>query len=356
MANLNTSIQWTDATWSPVTGCTKVSAGCRNCYAERLFPRAYSRTCKNCGLRTADCNCDYFKQREFTDVLTHPDRLEQPLHWKKPRRIFVNSMSDLFHEDVPFEFIDRVFAVMALTPQHTYQILTKRPERMLQYLREIENDDRDLHRWQGWACELSNSQCAAGLVEECDWPLPNVWLGVSCEDQKTADERIYFLLQTPAAVRFVSYEPGLGPVSFRQVASPWGCLIQLPIGRSLRASNSRATDSMKHPKANMDVWLKVLDQIAGIHWVIVGGESGPGARPFNIQWARDVIAQCKAAGVACFMKQVGQNPYEAPNGITPYTSGPRAIECRLLELDIDKSHGGDSAEWPEDLRVREFPK
>jgi protein gp37 len=207
MANTNTSIEWTDATWSPVTGCTKVSAGCKNCYAERVFPRTYGN-CQRCkhAISAHDviqngrgacclCDCEAFVGRKFTDVRTHPDRLDQPLRWNRPRRIFVNSMSDLFHEDVSFEFIDKTFSVMAAASWHTFQILTKRPARMLQYV--------DKHR-----ARLS-------LLSD-QWPIPNVWLGVSVEDQKTADERIPILLQTPAAIRFVSYEPALGPVDFKR--------------------------------------------------------------------------------------------------------------------------------------------
>lgn len=170
-----TKIQWTDETWNPVTGCTKVSQGCKHCYAERVFPRAYAKT-----------------GRCFTDVRTHPERLDQPLRWKKPRRVFVNSMSDLFHEDVPDEFIDKVWEIMANAPDHTFQILTKRPARMLAWTGGV-----DAGKWPMWLLP---------------WPLPNVWLGVSVEDQATADERIPPLLRTAAAVRFISLEPCLGPV------------------------------------------------------------------------------------------------------------------------------------------------
>jgi len=314
-----------DATWNPVTGCSKVSAGCKNCYAERVFPRTAWDQCK-CGHMHSHeptpngrltifnciepgCDCAGFQQREFTDVWTHPDRLVQPLHWKKPRRVFVNSMSDLFHEAVPFEFIDKVFAVMALTPHHTYQILTKRPERTL-----------------------------TGDGESC-LPLPNVWLGVSVEDQKTADQRIPLLLQTPAAVRFVSYEPAIGAVDFK----PW-----------------LYTDSAGNPMDHEHrVWGVKLD------WVIVGGESGHNARPFNIQWARDVIRQCQAAGVAVFVKQLGAKPFlhvERNINEERRTASGGKLKLSIQQLEIDTtirlkdSAGGDMTEWPEDLRVREFPQ
>jgi protein gp37 len=173
---VSTGIEWTDEVWNPVTGCTKVSQGCKNCYAERVAER-------------------FWKGRSFGDVQMHPERLEAPLHWRTPRRVFVNSMSDLFHEDVDIGFVLAVWSVMAneRCRQHTFQILTKRPSRMLEILRDIEN---------GSGCSVA---------------LPNVWLGVSVEDQATADERIPLLLDTPAAVRFVSYEPAIGPIDFTRI-------------------------------------------------------------------------------------------------------------------------------------------
>ncbi len=187
-----TTIEWTDATWNVVTGCTKVSAGCTHCYAERLFPRPYPG-------------------RAFTDVQCHPERLEQPLHWRKPRKVFVNSMSDLFHEAVPDAFLDQVFAVMALCPRHVFQILTKRPEQMRLYMDTAPG-------WVGEAIQVLRQDTKPvlplphGQGGEPWWPLPNVWLGVSAEDQQRADERIPVLLDTPAAVRFVSAEPLLSSV------------------------------------------------------------------------------------------------------------------------------------------------
>jgi len=229
-------IEWTDETWNVCTGCTKVSDGCKHCYVERIWPRLAGNPKHVC------------HGRKFTDIQRHPERLDQPLHWKRKRMVFVNSMSDLFHEDVSFEFIDEVFAIMAMCQQHTFQILTKRPERM----REYTTSER---------------------IINVKWPLPNVWLGVSIEDQQTADERIPLLLQTPAAVRFVSAEPLLGLVD-------------------LCYSAFNGADS--------------LQTMRGIDWVIVGGESGPKARPMNPQWARDLRDQCKAAGVPFFFKQWGE--------------------------------------------------
>lgn len=245
----NSKIEWTDATWNPVTGCTKVSTGCKHCYAERLFPRVYGQD----RFPVPQVDGSYvgnFRQRKFTDVKLHPDRLEQPLHWKKPKMIFVNSMSDLFHEDVPLEFIDKIFDSMFIANQHTYQILTKRPERMKLYL-----------------------EARKGLSGNLRNPFgKHIWLGISCENQATADERIPILLQVPAAVRFLSCEPLLAPIKFY---------------------------AMSWLKRNM-----FTEEKPGIHWIIVGGESGPGYRPMKPEWAKSIIEQCQAAGVPVFMKQM----------------------------------------------------
>lgn len=196
-----TGIEWTDATWNPVTGCSKVSAGCKHCYAEREWPRMTKLVPAYAG-------------REFTDVRTHEDRLTQPMRWKRPRMIFVNSMSDLFHQDVPDEFLPDVFAVMASAKQHVFQVLTKRPERMHQVL-------NDPIFFDTVACMAS--QVYGVEITADDWPLRNVWLGVSVEDQATADERIPLLLDTPAAVRWISAEPLLGPVDLGKWIDPWTC-------------------------------------------------------------------------------------------------------------------------------------
>lgn len=292
----DTSIQWTDKSWNPVTGCTKVSAGCRNCYAERVFPRAYSRTCRICGLTVDECNCDYFKQREFTDVMCHRDRVEQPLHWRKPSLVFVNSMSDLFHEDVPYEFIDTVFETMALTPGHTYQILTKRHERMAEYIRSGRNLTDIFGKW-----------AVTGTGQNV-WPLPNVWLGVSVEDQESADKRIPTLVHVQAAVRFISYEPALGPINFAAIPSA-GCYLH-----------------------------GFPDNIS---WLIFGGESGHGARETKLEWARNTMKTCDSAGCRFFMKQTGHKPTE---------------HGRPYRLTLDLSHGADPRDWPHDLRVRNYPR
>ena len=319
MSNTNTKIEWTDATWSPTTGCTKVSAGCKHCYAERLWPKVEGARIKREGGAA----------RPFTDVRIHPERLDAPLHWRKPRRIFVNSMSDLFHEGVPDEFIDRVFAVMALCPQHTFQILTKRPERMLAYMTTAMREAFIA----GWI-EDQRDQPMRRLAT---WPLTNVWLCVSVEDQPTADERITLLLQTPAAVRGVSYEPALGPVDFTRVpwVSAWDGGWQNPLTGYFYAPGTDGDCGRGHR----------IDQI------IIGGESGPDARPMFIHWIESIIRQCRAANVSCFVKQLGAQPIEQT---TEYVDGlPVAISSR--DLNLRSAKGGDINEWPVELRVREFP-
>ena len=254
-----TSIEWTDETWNPVTGCTKVSPGCAHCYAEALFSRPYPG-------------------RPFSDVRFHPERLEQPRRWRKPRRVFVNSMSDLFHEAIGESDIQRIFAVMRSAPRHTFQVLTKRADRMR-------------HLLTMWA-------------RRGDAPPRNVWLGVSVENQEQADRRIPLLLDTPAAVRFVSAEPLLGPVDMRESLS-----------RAIAGPNGTVLD-----------------------WCIVGGESGPQARPCGLGWMRGIVGDCRATGVPVFVKQLGRRP----------RSGS-------IELKLNNRKGGDPAEWPPDLRVREWP-
>ena len=307
-------IAWTDETWNPVTGCAKVSPGCAHCYAETVALRFWATqyppveydtySADNC------CQVTEMRAREFTDVQCHEDRLDQPLRWKRPRRVFVNSMSDLFHEDVPDAFIDKIFAVMALAPQHTFQCLTKRAERMLSYMRAGDLPNR-----------IAKATNAVWGNPYDVWPLPNVWLGVSCENQHFADERIPLLLQTPAAVRFISAEPLLGPISFRW--AKWQPLSREPGG------NPHGTNH--------------LDGLRRLNLVIVGGESGPKARPCDLVWIRSIRDQCQAAGVPVFVKQMGSQP---TNSAQP--------DGDLVQAFIT-GKGADISEWPEDLRVREMP-
>ena len=252
----NTAIEWTEHTWSPVTGCTKISEGCQHCYAERMARRL---GCMNEPMKRDN---GYPPPPDHFAVTLHPERLLEPLHWRKSARVFVCSMGDLFHDDVPDEFIDQVFGVMAAAEQHQFQVLTKRPQRMLRYLdASTDNREHDIYRQ---ALQLTNGQhCGLG-----DFPLPNVWLGVTAENQARADERIPLLLQTPAAVRFVSCEPLLGPVDFRKVPG-----------------FNRVGLDLSH-------W-----------WVICGPETGPGARPMQLDWAGMLQDQCRIARVPFFYKR-----------------------------------------------------
>ena len=263
-----TGIEWTDATWNPVTGCTKVSAGCKHCYAERDWGR----------LSAPRPQPNIYTGRAFTDVACHPERLAEPLRWAKPRRIFVNSMSDLFHEAVPDEFLPDVFAVMAVARRHVFQVLTKRATRM----REVLNDDVFVDAVATAARQIYGHE----IPESGDfWPLPNVWLGVSVEDQATADERIPLLLDTPAAVRWLSAEPLLGPVSLRWLPA---------FPENTRSICLRPSGETDH-----------LDGLRRLDWVVVGGESGPKARPMHPDWPRSLRDQCAAAGVPFLFKQHG---------------------------------------------------
>ena len=233
-------IEWTDKSWNPVTGCTKVSVGCANCYAETMAKRL-----KAMGSPGYEHG---FK------VTLHPDRLDQPLHWRKPFRVFVCSMGDLFHEDVPTDFLKRVFVTIQACPQHTFQILTKRAVRL---------------------CNTYKPPMGGP---------PNVWIGVTAENQEQADKRIPLLLDVPAAIRFVSVEPCLSAVDLDGVEDTWAA----------------------------SVWLD---------WVIVGCESGPHRRECRIEWVRDLVEQCHATGVPVFVKQlsingrVSKNPAEWPGAL-----------------------------------------
>jgi protein gp37 len=288
MTNLNSKIEWTDATLNVVTGCTKVSDGCDHCYAEKITERFHGKG-------------------SFAEVKLHEDRLNAPLHWRKPRRVFVNSMSDLFHQDVPDEFIARAFAAMALTPRHSFQILTKRHGRMRSLLNRPDFQEavaehatdligaRPWQRWQidttGWTATPSGT--AAGNLWYPPWPLPGVWLGVSVEDQKRADLRIPALLGTPAAVRFLSCEPLLGPVDLVGELAV-GCE---DVGPAI-THHGYSTRTDYGTGIEYD-----CEHQVGIDWVIVGGESGPDARPMELDWARSLIEQCRAARVPVFVKQ-----------------------------------------------------
>jgi protein gp37 len=279
----NSKIEWTDASWNPIRGCSRVSEGCRNCYAERSAARqaGIGGAYEGLVILGSKLKSPPTTAPRWTGAIRLADErtLTLPLRWRRPRRIFVNSMSDLFHEAAYEGWIDQVFEVMRQCPQHIFQILTKRPENMLHYLTTV---DRPFP----------------------SWPWSHVWLGISCEDQKTADERIPFLLDTSAAARWVSYEPALGPVDFR----PW-------------LTVTRERDHM-------------------LDWIVAGGESGPGARPAHPDWFRSVRDQCVAAGVPFFFKQWGEwAPAYALDG-SPITQA-QCLCGQKPHHDFTEGVGGD---------------
>lgn len=322
-----TGIQWTDTTWNPVRGCSRVSEGCRNCYAEKVAAQFGGPGMPYDGLTTDG--------RWNGTVRVVKEHLDDPIRWRRPRRIFVNSMSDLFHEALSDAAVDRIFGVMIKAWWHTFQVLTKRPERMKAYLARIDGG-RHVYAaaqefpWPKWAMRAVDRG-----EDRSGWPIPNVWLGVSVEDQATADERIPLLLRTPAAVRFVSYEPALGPVDFANV--------ELSGGRLINALNpSDALVPVGGPR---------------LDWVIVGGESGPGARPCDVAWIRQVVGQCHAASVPVFVKQLGAFAMsDARDEALPHRRQPGVGTLSALRLELPDAKGGDPSEWPADLRVREFPQ
>lgn len=298
-----TSIEWTKgddgtagATWNPVRGCSRITTGCGGpnhqggCYAEKIAARfsGPGQPFEGFAERTAHGGRWTGKLALVDDMLT------LPLRWRKPRRIFVNSMSDLFHEALPDEVIDKVFAVMALAPQHTFQCLTKRSARMRDYMSKA-----------NWFARITDAAIALGKRDEwsrltLSYPPINVWLGASVED-RASKSRIDDLRATPAAIRFLSFEPLLED-------------------------------------------LGTLD-LTGIHLAIVGGESGPRSRDFMLSWPTSILAQCREAGTKFFLKQVGANTYDDRSYVG---SSPR--------YETKSKKGGDMAEWPEDLRVREMPQ
>lgn len=351
-----TKIEWSDATWSPIIGCDRVSPGCDNCYA---VTSAYIRA-----------NNPNPKVAAAFEGLTHrtsggldwtgrvnllSDRLMQPLRWRKPRKIFVNSQSDLFHDAVPDEFIAQILAVMALTPWHTYLVLTKRHGRMRSFLANPpKSDNGEYETSVGWlpgagakwmvadALEGISQSPDVRLTEEqwalvkrpgarLEWPLPNLWLGVSIENQKWADIRLPALAATPAAVRWASIEPLLGPIDLGvddpHVGHDSDTIHGDPHQR-ICLDCSDPDNGIEVPYWRRDPQPDLLD------WVVVGGESGPGARRMDLAWARDLRDQCARAKVPFFFKQLGS--------------------ALARELGCTDRKGGTPSEWPEPF-PREYP-
>jgi protein gp37 len=358
-----TSIEWSNATWNPIRArlrthenlrinsgkralkpgtwgyhCERISPGCSNCYACAMNGRT---------LPAWGTGLDYtVPNRDKVEVYIDQDELEKPRHWKKPRLIFPCSMTDWCADFVTDAMRDRLLAVCALTPQHTYQFLTKRADDQKRYLsdpgkrEDVEDAGSTLYN-----CCYANTQAG--------WPLPNVWLGVSCEDQQRADERIPHLLATPAAVRWVSYEPALGPVDFTNIRyADEDCECRWDVLNGLHVIlNSDSMDAVADSR--------LCDNFPTLDWIVAGGESGPGARPCDLAWLRAVVQQCASAGVPCFVKQLGARPVEFRSTHVSDPAATRDLEnggyYKSVRPVLGDRKGGDPSEWPADLRVREMP-
>jgi protein gp37 len=325
-----TGINWTDSTWNPIRGCSRVSTGCENCYAEATAARFSGPGMPYEGLAKPSARG---LPKWTGEVRFIEEHLADPLRWRRPRRIFVNSMSDLFHEKLSNEDIARIFGVMAASPRHTFQVLTKRPERMRDWFAWVADEGEELLAAVGekppvgspipGACAcFAREKEIGGVLSAADWreamrapwPLPNVWLGVTVEDQRRADERVPILLETPAAVRWVSAEPLLEGVRF---------------------------DIVYDPENYIQPWNALVPKPTRLDWIVVGGESGHLARPFDLGWARSIVDQCQKAGVPVWVKQLGADPIDGLAG------------CAVWQRD---KAGADWTDWPEDLRVRQFPE
>lgn len=299
-----TNIEWAEKVWNPTIGCTRVSPGCAHCYAFEVHDKRHK------GYMAALARGEKLKlpkqyAKPFKDFQFFGGRLQDPMHWRKPARIFVNSMSDVFHERMTIEFWSAMVTTMTLCPQHQFLILTKRADRMMDFCQQVS-------------------------------PPPNAWMGVTVENQKAADERIPYLLKTPAAVRWLSVEPMLERIEFK-----WSHFV--PFGESGRSH---------------------------IQWLVLGGESGPKSRHFYVEWARDVRKFCQKTGTPLFIKQLGsfcldhndqgfegEEPHCWPAGTADKLPVPEDDEMQgdPIPIRLKDRKGGDMAEWPEDLRIREYP-
>lgn len=349
----SSKIQWTDATWTPIRArikqdahqialakgytsllpivqgrsgkvgphCEHVSPGCDNCYSETNNGRC---------LPTNGTGLPFDRRsRDLVDIFLDENILFQPLHWKKPRKVFVCSQTDLFAEFVPDEFIVKMFTVMESCYWHTFQVLTKRAQRMQEllshphfpsYVRKFGYDWLGPKRYNERGPHWHNNQ----------------WLGVSVEDQQRADERIPHLLATPAAIRWVSYEPALGRVDFTQITE-----------RLAGESWQQFSALEEKDSLNKGTPRQPLD------WIVAGGESGHGARPMDLAWLRSVRDQSKAAGVPLFVKQLGAAPHSIADRIS-HRNDPLTLEPGFYRYLNDRK-GADPSEWPADLRIREMP-
>jgi protein gp37 len=341
-------------TWNPVRGCDKISPGCKNCYAETFAER------------WRGIPGHPFEQG--FDLRLVPDALDKPLKWKRGRRIFVNSMSDLFHEGVPFEYIAAVFGVMAACPRHTFKVLTKRADRMVEFFEWLARQTVQVNDGRGAPagficlahaqryCEAPQLRQNVDEISARRWPLPNVWIGVSVENQKYANERIPQLLKVPAVVRWISAEPLLDEIWIEKY---------LP-GNCVRCGCPYTADGSCMERSNGCQGGRG-EKGASLDWVVVGGESGQRSRSFNLYWARILVGTCIDAEVAVFVKQLGDwtigawypEPYDGPGliqiGKRKLDFGPAPPQAKG-RWALDKAKGGDIAEFPADLQVREYPR
>lgn len=338
-----TAIEWTDATWNPVVGCQVVSAGCKNCYAMKLAGGRLRNHPTRAGL-TSDTKAGPVWNGE---VRLNASELRKPLSWMRSRRIFACAHADLFYDHVPHEWIDQVFAVMALAPRHTFQVLTKRPGRMRDYVAAPR--DVIVERLREAARKIGASLLDCADLKALQWPLPNVWKGVSVEDQPAAEQRIPFLLDTLAAVRWISAEPLLGPLNIE----PWTCRW---------CGGRRWEDDKNWSPRYPDLWqgereprdglipcancnfggrhFEVAPRRPTLDWVVVGGESGAAARPMQAEWARELRDQCVDARVPFLFKQWGEfRPTSDANG--PYMTrvGKKVAGRRLDGVTWDQYPG-----------------
>jgi protein gp37 len=350
-------IKWTDFTSNPIRfrnaagdvvwGCVHASPGCQHCYAEAFAQRLGKGGPFN--VPTMAGLTPFLDEKELRAMLTHKPAMGQ--------RIFVGDMTDIFGEWVSDAVLDRLFGAMALAGRKTWQLLTKRADRLRVYLNAPDRRARILSQALDLAGAI-DGRPEGGLLQEAFlleefwkkghyWPLPNVWLGVSAEDQQRANERIAQLLETPAAVRFISAEPLLGPINLHKV-----------LCAKVRADVSAPTD----------VWGAECSPRGDLHWVIVGGESGPGARGCDVDAIRSIVEQCRDASVPVFIKQLGAGPYSS-RAIHAFPKQPLIVgeptEAQLQTMGrmLDAAaiyqrdrKGGDPSEWPEDLRIRQFPE
>lgn len=367
------AIEWCDATWNPTNGCQRVSPGCESCYAERFAGRFSGPKQRYEGLVRIGKNGARWTGKMRLEVAT----LDVPIRWQRARRIFVNSMSDLFHPNLRDQDIAAVFGVMGACQRHTFQILTKHPDRARAWFAWAAT----LGGGAGYGCafyatkagnERAAAPDAAGIPRtDWPWPLPNVWLGCSVENQEWADRRIPHLLATSAAVRFVSYEPALGPVDFehwiKRIDHCTSC------GEENEPQVSDVCPACKSTSGLISTWgdaqaeryreatrdpSKPGEDGPQLHQIIVGGESGPRARPFNVAWARSVVRQCRTAGVNPFVKQLGANVLNGFD-VVDRDAAPWPRDTVTFDasggVHLADRKGGDMTEWPADLRVREFP-